>query len=84
MIFFLNFISIFFSLLKFAIFIKILLSFFATGKNFFGEKIDEIVRPILRPFFFARIGVIDLAPLCAFFALNFLEKIILKLALHFF
>ena len=71
--FLLKFLSIFFQLLYWAIFIKILMSWVAVGRTPFGMMIEQIVNPILRPFRWARIGMIDFSPLVALILIGFLS-----------
>lgn len=72
----LAFLSILVSLLFWAIFIQVLLSWFARGRSGLGVMLDQIVRPILRPFRFARIGMFDFSPILALLALDFIHTIL--------
>jgi len=77
-----TFISVLLKLCFWAIFIHVLMSWFASGRTQFGEILDQIVQPILHPFRWARIGMLDLSPIVALIALdlaaNFLVQILLK------
>lgn len=48
------------------------MSWFATGRTAFGDLLDQIVQPILAPFRWARIGMIDLSPIVALILISFL------------
>ncbi len=72
--FLISFISIFINLLYWAILIHVIMSWFATGRTAFGDLLDQVVRPVLAPFRWARIGMIDLSPIVALILLSFLGK----------
>lgn len=72
--FLITFVTIFMKLLYWAVFIHVLMSWFASSKSTFGQMIDGIVQPILKPFRWARVGMIDLSPLLALLILSFLES----------
>jgi len=65
-------------LLYCAILIHVILSWFAASKSAFGEMVSQIVQPILAPFRWARIGMLDLSPFIALLSLDFLGKIGIK------
>ena len=70
--FVITFISVLFQLLYWAIFIHVLMSWFASSKSHFGQMVDQVVLPVLKPFRWARIGMLDLSPILALFTLDFL------------
>ena len=76
--FFILFLNIFIKLLYWAIFINIIMSWFASGKSTLGHFLDQIVRPILWPFRWARIGMIDFSPVLALIALDFLGGLLIE------
>ena len=71
------FVSILFRLLFWAIIIQIVLSWFAHGRTQLGVWLDQIVRPLLWPFRWARIGAFDLSPILAFLVLDWLSRFVL-------
>ncbi len=81
--FLISFVSIFFRLLYWAIFIHVLMSWFAHGRTDFGVLVDQIVQPVLRPFRWARIGAFDLSPIVALFALSFLGDLLQDILIRF-
>jgi uncharacterized protein YggT (Ycf19 family) len=62
------------SLLFWAIFIHVILSWFAVGRTRLGMWLEQIVRPMFALFRWARIGMIDFSPILALFAINFIGK----------
>ena len=72
--FLITFIAIFTKLLYWAIFIHVIMSWVASGKSSFGELIDGIVQPVLKPFRWAKVGMIDLSPLIALLVLGYVER----------
>lgn len=72
------FISIFIQVLQWCIFIWIILGWFATQKNGLGAMLDQIVIPLLRPFRWARIGMISLAPLILLILLQYGGQLIIQ------
>ena len=77
--FLLSFVSIFFNLIFWAVFISVLLSWFASGRSQLGVWLEQIVRPILWPFRWARIGMIDFSPVLALVVLDFLRGAVVDL-----
>lgn len=71
-----TFIDIFSSLIVYALIAHVLLSWFATGRTEFGVLLDRIVRPILRPFRWARIGMMDLSIIVAILVIDGLGFIV--------
>ena len=65
------------NILKYAILVRIIMSWISGGKSHgrIGQFINEITEPILRVFrkILPRTGMIDFSPLLAFFALDFLQ-----------
>ena len=55
------------------------MSWFAAGRTSLGLAIEQIVRPILAPFRWARIGMIDFSPILALFALSILQDFLFQL-----
>jgi len=81
--FLISFVSIFFTLLFWAVFISVMLSWFASGRSPLGVWLEQIVRPILWPFRWARIGMIDLSPVLALVVLDFLRGVVINLLIRF-
>ncbi len=75
--FLLNFSAIFFQLLFFSILGWVICSWLVLfgilgpGNKFF-QTLGQIVEPVLRPFRWARIGMLDLSPIVAILVLDFL------------
>ncbi len=67
------FISLFSQLLYWAIFIYILLSWISRRKTPFSVFLHQVVTPLLRPFRWARLGMIDFSPLVALIAIQLLS-----------
>ncbi len=72
------FVSIFLKLCYWAIFAHVLMSWLARGRTKFGVILDEIVRPILAPFRWVRIGMIDLSPIAALITLDYAGDFLVK------
>lgn len=72
--FLITFVAVFAKLLFWALFIHVLMSWFASGKSAFGEIVDGIVQPLLKPLRWARVGMIDLSPLLALMILSYTEQ----------
>jgi len=68
--FLITFLSILTNLLFWAIFINVMLSWFAQGRTGLGVMLDQIVRPILKPFRWARIGSMDFSPIVALIVID--------------
>ena len=69
-------------ILKYAILVRILLSWLRPGSpGRFSQILHEITEPILKIFrsILPRIGMIDFSPIIAFFALDFAQIGIIKL-----
>ena len=81
--FLVSFVSIFFNLLFWAVFISVMLSWFASGRTQLGVWLEQVVRPILWPFRWARIGMIDFSPVLALVVLDFLRGAAVGLLLKF-
>jgi YggT family protein len=62
-------------IVKYAILVRVLMSWMGGGKGKIGQIIHEITEPVLRIFrnILPKTGMIDLSPLIAFFALDFLQ-----------
>lgn len=67
------FIRILSRVLQWCMFIWIILGWFSAQKNNLGIMLDQIILPLLRPFAWARIGMISLAPIIVFLLINALE-----------
>jgi YggT family protein len=70
--FLVSFVAIFLKLLYWAVFVRVLMSWFASSKTPFGEIVDQITEPILKPFRWARIGLFDLSPILALIVLGYI------------
>lgn len=73
------FISIFGRILYWAIFISILMSWVSRKRTPFKAWLDSLVNPILRPFRWARMGMLDFSPIVALIAIQFLQKWVIEL-----
>ncbi len=80
--FLISFVGIFFQLLFWAVFVSVLLSWFAHGRTQLGVWLEQIVRPLLLPFRWARIGMIDFSPVLALIALDFLRSVVMDLLMR--
>jgi len=78
-----HFVLILVKLLYWAILIQVLMSWFAAGRSPLGQALDQIVQPILKPFRWARIGMLDLSPIVALYALYFLQGLVLEFLARF-
>ena len=76
-IFLIDFVRILMQIIFWAILISVLMSWFAAGRSPLGSLLDQIVRPILRPFRWARIGMFDLSPIAALFCLRIAEGLLI-------
>ncbi|MBT3349194.1 YggT family protein [bacterium] len=78
-----SFVSILTKILYWAIFISVILSWFARGRSQLGSWLDSIVQPLCRPFRWARIGMMDLSPITALLVIDFggrfLTELLIKL-----
>lgn len=77
-----SFIKILFGLLNFVIIARVLLSWFpGGGAPAIRSMIHEISEPVLAPFrrIIPHVGMIDISPIVALFALGFLQDILLYL-----
>lgn len=81
--FLLYFLNIFLNLLYWAIFIWVLMSWFSASKSQLGMLLESIVRPILKPFRWARIGMFDLSPIVALLTINFVANSLQSFLLKF-
>lgn len=62
-------------IVKYAILVRVLMSWMGGGQGKIGQLIYEITEPVLRVFrnILPRTGMIDFSPLIAFFVLDFLQ-----------
>jgi YggT family protein len=62
-------------IVKYAILVRVLMSWMGGERGRIGQMIYEITEPVLRIFrnILPRMGMIDLSPLIAFFVLDFLQ-----------
>jgi uncharacterized protein YggT (Ycf19 family) len=65
------FITIFSRFLYWAIFVYILMSWVSRKKTPFSKWLQKLVVPLLKPFRFARIGMLDFSPVVALLAIEF-------------
>ena len=75
--FLITFIHVFVQLFQWLLFLYIILSWFAAGQTYFGELLSQVVEPFLRPFRWARIGRLSLAPILAYIVIVFVAYDIL-------
>jgi uncharacterized protein YggT (Ycf19 family) len=66
-----SFIQILAELLGLAMFIYVLMSWFARGRTPLGDILAQIVEPLCRPFKWARIGNFDLSFILAYFLIAY-------------
>ncbi|MCF7812055.1 YggT family protein [Candidatus Gracilibacteria bacterium] len=78
-IFAIYFIEVLSTLLFWAIFIHVILSWFAVGRTRLGMWLEQIVRPIFRLFRWARIGMFDFSPILALLVIDFVGRYIVEL-----
>ena len=77
-----QFVKILFDLIDFAILARILMSWFPGGGAYqLRSALHDLTEPILEPFrrVIPRIGMLDISPIIAVFALDFLKTLILYL-----
>jgi YggT family protein len=80
--YFATFISILFDLMFFAILARILMSWMpGGGSSNIRSFLHDITEPILGPFrkFIPRIGMMDISPIAAIFALEFVRYLVMEL-----
>lgn len=65
------FVDVFLKILYWSVVLYILMSWVISRPNKFFLTIKQVVDPILRPFRWARIGMIDLSPIIALLILDF-------------
>lgn len=68
------FISIFTRILYWAIFVSILMSWISRRRTPFKVWLDALVNPVLRPFRWARMGMLDFSPVVALIAVQFVSR----------
>lgn len=80
-VFLIYFVGVFNRLLSFMIFIRVVLSWVPTKSNKVTEFVIYATEPIMRPFrrWIPNIGPIDISPIVAFLAIDFLASIILAI-----
>jgi len=78
LVFVIHFLNMLFQLMYWCLILSVLLSWFAAGRSPLGMAIEQIVRPILAPFRWARIGMIDFSPIVAFIALGFAQEYLIR------
>lgn len=76
------FITIFSRFLYWAIFVYILMSWVSRKKTPFSKWLQALVIPIIKPFRFARIGMLDFAPVAALFAIELGSSWVVRLLSH--
>ena len=76
--FLISFVSILTQLLFWAVFISVLMSWFARGKSRLGEMLDRIVNPLLSPFRWARIGMLDFSPILLLILLDVVRSVAIQ------
>ena len=76
-----NFINVLFQILTFAVFARVLLSWFPISpENPIVVILNEITDPILRPLrrIVPSIGMLDLTPIVALFLLQFIQQLLVS------
>ncbi len=88
LVFSLNFLNIFFSLALWSLIIWVILSWLILFRAMRPDNpgfhlFTQVVLPIIKPFRWARIGMIDFSPLVAILVINFLSQHINEAIIHF-
>ena len=65
------FIQVLSSLLSWVVLIWVLMSWFSSAASPLGQRLSGVITPLLAPFRWARLGMIDLSPLVLLLVLNF-------------
>lgn len=84
--FLISFVNILFNILSIVILLRILFSWFQPDpSNWFVQFIISVSEPILAPFRLPifRIGMLDLSPIVAIFALSIIQEIITRVLIYF-
>jgi YggT family protein len=84
--FIISFVTVLFNILSIVILIRILFSWFQPDpSNWLVQFIISVSEPILAPFRLPifRIGMLDLSPIVAIFALSIIERIIISALTYF-
>ena len=76
--FIIEFIAILSRLLYYCVLVHILISWFASGRTALGMWLVAIVEPLLAPFRWARIGVLDLSPIILLLLLRHVPAVIIQ------
>ena len=69
-----HFIEIFTTLLMWCLFIWVIMRWVSSTQSPIGNALDNIIKPILKPFRWAKIGMFDLSPIIVFYLLNFISS----------
>ncbi len=88
LVFFLQFINIFFSMCYYALIIWVVLSWVVLFRGMRPDNpgfilFSQVVQPILRPFRWARVGMMDFSPIMAILAFSFLQDFAQKFIIQF-
>lgn len=78
------FVQILFQILYWMIFVYIILSWVTRPGNKLMIFLRQTLTPIFRPFRWARIGIMDLSPLVALFAMDFGRMILVNILYNIF
>ncbi len=78
-----HFLQILMKILYYVILVQVLLSWFPAARRRYGAILEPIVEPILRPFRWARIGMLDLSPILALIALDYGARLLLEFLVQF-
>ena len=71
--FLMTFIHVCNELFQWLILIHVILSWVAYGQTYFGELLNQMINPILKPFRWARIGRLDFSPIVALVLVRYIS-----------
>lgn len=69
--FIVRFIQIFTEMLTWALFVYVLMSWFSRKRTPFSAWLEKIVKPIIKPFRWARVGMLDFSLIVAFLIIQY-------------
>ncbi len=69
-----EFIHIATTVLYYVIFLWVIMSWLTHTRTRLGHLLDDIVYPLVRPFWWARLGGLDLSPIVVLFLLRFIQR----------
>lgn len=72
------FISILSQLLFWCIFIWVIMSWFSARDSNFAQILGQVVEPVIKPFSWAKIGMIDLSPIVAMLVIDYGGRVLVN------